>query len=78
MISGDPSQNDLMQVIGGKIVDLAPTETKKTGREQCIQPNETGSFAWFWASSSSFADKSLLAFRPSESQSSSREDRMAA
>lgn len=78
MISGDSTENDLMQVIDVTIVTLAPTETEKTGREQEIQPNEPGSFAWFWASSSSYADESFLAFRPSDSQSSSREDRMAA
>ena len=72
------AENDLMRVGGSKIVYLPPTETKKTGGEQEMQPNELGSFAWFWASSSSFADESRLAFRPPDSDTSSRDDRLAA
>lgn len=78
MSSGDSAEKVVMQTVGVKIVTFAPTEANKTGHEQEMRPCELGSFAWFWTSSSRFADESQLAFRPPDSQSSSREDRMAA
>ena len=68
MSSDGSTENGLVRVI----------DSKKTGRETVIQPNEPGSFAWFWASSNSSADESLLAFRPPDSHTSKPDDRLAA
>jgi hypothetical protein len=72
------AKDEVMQSVGDKIVDFVPTETKKSVHQQEVQTNEPGSFAWFWASSSFFADESLLTVRPSNRRSSDRDNRMAA